>query len=153
MPWPSMRITRIVGTPAEEVDVDDRERADREEDGAGEAAEDRQEQRRHEDDRLDDEEDLHVDEERARDLRERVAVVAPVEEVRLERVPAGRLRDDDDDRAEDDDRREDGDRDRPRLARAAGGRAAEDPGAPVPVQACYFRSGAPARARYASGAS
>ena len=83
-----MRITRIVGHAAEEVDVDDRQRADREERRAGKAAEDRHQERRDEDDGLDDEEDLHVDQEGARDLLEGVAVVPPVQEVRLELVPA-----------------------------------------------------------------
>src|SRR5262249_11825941 len=46
-------------------------------------------ERRDEDDRLGDHEDLDVDEERPRDLGERVAVLVPVEEVGLELLQPG----------------------------------------------------------------
>ena len=52
---------------AEEVGVGDREHADREEDGAGEAAQDGERERGDEDDRLRDAEDLHVQQEGAGD--------------------------------------------------------------------------------------
>ena len=75
---------------AEEVGVGDRERAEREEDRAGEAAHDREHEREDEDEDLRDQEDLHVQQEGARDLRERLAVVVPVEERRLDLGPAAR---------------------------------------------------------------
>ena len=94
--------------------------------GPGQAAQHGEQQRRREDERLRDQEQLDVDPERVRDLGERLAVQLPVEEVRLELVPPGRARDREDHEADEDDRGEDGDRDRPRLLRDVDGRAAED---------------------------
>ena len=82
---------------AKEVGVRDRERPDREEHRPRQRAEHGEEERRRQDQRLGDAEQLHVQPEGVQDLREAVLVDAPVEEVRLERAPAGRARDDDDD--------------------------------------------------------
>ncbi len=91
---------------AEEVGVGDRERADREEDRPGQAAQDGEQQREDEDEDLGDHEDLHVQEEGARDDRERLAVLVPVEERRLDLGPVRSVCDPVDERGEEDERRE-----------------------------------------------
>ena len=68
---------------AEEVGVDDRQRAQREEHRPRQAAQHREEEREDEDEHLRDAEDLHVQPERARDLRERRLELVPVEELAL----------------------------------------------------------------------
>ena len=120
---------------------------------AGQRAEHRDEERGGEDEDLRDAEELHVQPEGVEDLREAVLVDAPVEEVRLERAPAGRARDDDDDDGDEDRRGDEGDGDRPRLLRDVDGRAAEDPR--VAALAQWTTSGlarrSPSRARCAGG--
>src|SRR5262249_42522548 len=123
--------------PAEEVGVDDRHRAQREEDGPGEAADHREEKGEDEDERLRDAEDLHVEQERVGDLAERRPERAPVEEGLLALGPAGRLGDDAPGDDEEDDRAER--RDEPAAAAAAGPPPAED----LRAAGLYFRTGAP----------
>ena len=96
---------------AEQVCVRDREQPEGEEDGAGEAAQHGEEEREREDEDLRDAKDLHVQLERACDLRKRCLELVPVEERLAHFVPAGRMRDRDSEQHEDDDGREQRDRD------------------------------------------
>ena len=73
---------------AEEVGVDDRERAEREEHRPGQAAEHGENSAAGRMIGSAMQEELHVEPERVEDLREAVLVDAPVEEVRLELAPA-----------------------------------------------------------------
>src|SRR5215208_7111692 len=91
-PNPSSAITRIVGTPRKKSAYAIAS-AQREEHRARQGAQHGNEEREGEDEDLGDAEDLHVQPERARDLREGVLEVAPVEERRPDLLPAGRMRD------------------------------------------------------------
>src|SRR3954464_10096284 len=124
---------------AEEVGVDDREHAQREEHRPGQRAEDGEQQREDEDEDLRDQEDLAVEPEGVRDLRERVAKGAPVEERPPDFRPPGRVRDGDADEDDEDDRADERDGDAP-AAVPAGAHAVEDARAPPDR---YFRTGAP----------
>ena len=123
------------GNAAEDVGVDDRQQAQREEDGAGKAADHGQPESREEDHDLRDAEDLHVREEGGRDAGQRLPEDLPVEERLLDLVPAGRRDDGDDEDGEEDDRRREGDRDRA-PAGAAARQAADD------LRAAVFAQGA-----------
>ena len=120
---------------AEQVRIDDRHQPEREKHRPREAAKNRDPQREDQDHRLADHEQLHVDPEMARDVREPDLDLVPVEERRLELGPARRVDHDQGDRGEHQDRADQGDRG------AAAGAAAEDAGAAV----CYCNVGASAR--------
>ena len=125
-------MTRIVGIAAEEVDVDDRERPEREEHRSGQAAQNRDHEREHEDEDLGDQEDLHVRPERREDVREGLLELLAAEERLLDLVPAGRA--DDEDASDGDEDRGRGQGDGDAAATAALRQAAEDPRAAVRVQ-------------------
>ena len=130
---------------AEEVDVDDRERADREEHGPWKAAENGDHEREDEDEDLRDQEDLHVDPEGREDVRERLLELLAVEERLLDVVPTGRVDDDDgDDQPDDDERSRRGRRRRSCRRRPSSSRRGSSSRGSRPV-ASYFRIGAPVR--------
>ena len=110
--------------PAEDVRVDDHERANREEHRSGQAAQHRQEKREDEDEDLGDAEDLHVQQERAGDLRERRLELRPAEERLPHLGPARGVRDDVPDDREEDDGAQQRDRHAP-AAVAAGAQGVE----------------------------
>src|SRR5439155_20010078 len=120
---------------AEEVGIHDRERPQREEHRPGQAADHREQQSEREDEDLRDAEDLHVELERTRDLGERGAELAPVEERAPHLGPARSVRDGDGEQHEEDHRARERDRDAARPARTE----PEDLRAAV----YYFRTGAP----------
>src|SRR5207253_6369198 len=124
---------------AEEVGVHDRESPQREEDRPREAPQHREQEREREDEALRDREDLAVEEEGSRDLREGRPELRPVEERAADLVPAGRVGDGHAHDDEEDDRREKRDRDAPAALHARTQRA-EDARAPRLV---YFKTGAP----------
>jgi hypothetical protein len=95
---------------AEEVGVDDGEGAEGEEDRAGEAADDGQAERDHEDQRLGDAEDLHVQEEGVGDPGEGARELVAVEKRALDLGPARRVDDRETERREDDGGADEGDR-------------------------------------------
>src|SRR5689334_4644014 len=77
---------------AKEIGVDDRECAERKEDRPGKAAKHREEQREHEDQHLGDAEDLHVEQECARNLGERGLELGPAEELPVNLGPTRGVR-------------------------------------------------------------
>ena len=79
------------GQAAEDVDVDGGRGADGEEDGAGQAAQDRQHQPPDEDQDLCDQEELDVDAEGVEDVVEALGEDLEVEERRLDAFPARRV--------------------------------------------------------------
>src|SRR5262249_25718984 len=125
---------------AEEVGVDDRERAQREKDRTREATQYRDEECKGEDEALRDQKDLDVETEGPRDSPERRLELGPVEEAAADRGPAGCVGDDHSHDDEEDDRREKRDRNAPAAIAARAQPAAEDARAPRLV---YFKTGAP----------
>ena len=105
--------------------------------GPGQAAQHREEEREDEDEDLRDAEDLDVQPERARDLRERRLELVPVEELPLHLGPARGVRDRHDDDRREDDGAQERDGDAP-AAVAAGAQSVEQARAPR-----YFKIGAP----------
>ena len=86
---------------------------------------------------LGDREDLHVQQERPRDLGHRRLELLPVEELAAHLRPAGRVRDREEDDPEEDERAHERDHDAP-AAVAAGAQSIEQARAPL-----YFKIGAP----------
>src|SRR5262249_16612315 len=115
-----------------------REGAQRKEDRSRQASQNRDQKCERKDQALRDQEDLAVEEERPRDLRERCLEVMPAEESLVNRGPARRVGDDHDDDDDEDKRREH--RDRHRAAAVSSRQGTEDARAPRLV---YFKIGAP----------
>ena len=103
MPKPSKTMISKSGNRPEDVGVDRGQQPQRKEDRAGQAAQNGQQQCQGEDQHFGDEEEPDVYPERVDDLRERVVEYLGVEEVVLNRRPAGSVDDDDRQQAEEDD--------------------------------------------------
>ena len=121
---------------AEQVGVEHRQRADREQHRRDRAAGDRDQHADDQDQRLGDQEHPHVDPERRRDRRERVPRVRPGQERRLDPRPARRGGQADDEQHEHHDRRTVGDQPGPVVEPAPDPEPLDLPGAGGPVGHC-----------------